>query len=425
MPVRRLVLNCGQLLTMTGPDRPRAGAEMGKLGLIRDGAVLVEDGRIAAAGLRELVQRDERAAKAQIIDAGGRVVLPGFVDSHSHPVFAAPRLDDFERRLKGETYAQIAAAGGGILSTVNGVRGASQASLADGLARRAALFLESGTTTLEAKSGYGLDLDAEVKMLRAIKDAAERTALELVPTFIGAHAVPPELRAQKGGRAEYVRRVCEEMIPAVAEQKLARFVDVFCEDGFFSLEDTDKIFHAAKARGLGLKIHAEQLSRAGSVPKAVAAGAISLDHLDCCDASDISALAGAAGVACLVPGSNYFLGKPYPPARRLIDGGAAVALATDFNPGTCPCWDMRAIVSIACTQMKLSPAEALVAATVNGAYALGLGRTHGALEPGKQADLVCYDAEDYRELAYYFGAPQVAWTLKKGHVVFDREGTAL
>jgi imidazolonepropionase len=425
MPNLRLVLNVGQLLTMTGPDRPRAGAEMGKVGMIRDGAVLIEDGKVLASGMKDLVLRDERAAKARIVDAGGRVVLPGFVDSHSHPVFVSPRLEDFERRLKGETYAQIAAAGGGILSTVNGVRGAAQAQLADGLARRAELFLESGTTTLEAKSGYGLDLENELKMLRAIKDAQALTALEFVPTFIGAHAVPPELRTQKGGKDEYVRRVCEEMIPKVAEEKLARFVDIFCEDGFFSNEDTAKVFAAAKSRQLGLKIHAEQLSRSGSVKHAVAAGAASLDHLDCCDGSDISTLAGGTSVACLVPGSNYFLGKPFPPARKLIDGGAAVALATDYNPGTCPCWDMRTIISLACAQLKLTPAEALVAATVNGAHALGLGATHGSLEPGKQADMICWDAEDYREIPYYFGAPQVSWTMKKGAVVYDRESTAL
>ena len=422
--MRRLILNCGQLLTMSGPDRPRAGAEMSKIGLVRDGAVLIEDGTIVAAGLKDLVLRDERCGEARIVDAGGRVVLPGFVDSHSHPVFAQPRLEDFERRLKGETYAQMAAKGGGILSTVNGVRGATQADLVEGLVKRAALFLESGTTTLEAKSGYGLDLENELKMLRAIKEAGGRTPLELVATFIGAHAVPAEM---KGRRDDYVRRVCEEMIPAVAADALARFVDVFCEEGFFSVDETRRILDAAHKHGLAAKLHAEQLSRQGSVVVALEHGATSVDHLDHALQDDIAALAGGAGstVACLVPGSNYFLGKPYPPARRLIDAGAAVAVASDFNPGTCPCWDMRMIMSIACAQMKLSPAEALVAATVNGAYALGLGRTHGALEPGKRADVICYDAEDYRELAYYFGSSQVVWTMKKGALVHTRENTAL
>jgi imidazolonepropionase len=420
--VRRLILNCGQLLTMSGPDHPRAGAEMRSVGLVRDGAVLVEGGKIVAAGLKDLVLRHDRAGGAQIVDAGGRVVLPGFVDSHSHPVFAKPRLDDFERRLKGETYAQMAAAGGGILSTVNGVRGATQAQLAEGLRQRAVLFLECGTTTLEAKSGYGLDLDSELKMLRAIKDASAQTPLELVATFLGAHALPGEM---KGRKDDYVARVCEEMIPAVAKEKLAAFVDVFCEDGFFSVADTRRVLDAARRHGLAAKLHAEQLSRQGSVVVALEHDAVSADHLDCVGQDDITALAGGATVACLVPGSNYFLGKLYPPARRLIDGGAAVALATDFNPGTCPCWDMRMILSIACAQMKMLPSEALVAATVNGAYALGLGKTHGALEPGKQADLVCYDAEDYREIPYYFGSTQVIWTMKKGALVHTRESIAL
>ncbi len=420
--MRRLVLNCGQLLTMTGPDRARAGSEMGKLGLIRDGAVLVEDGRIVAAGLKDLVLKDERAASARIVDAGGRVVLPGFVDSHSHPVFAAERLDDFEGRVKGKSYAELAAAGGGILSTVAKVRGTTQAKLAEGLVERASRFLECGTTTLEAKSGYGLDLDSELKMLRAIKDAQARTPLELIPTFIGAHAYPAEMSDRK---EEYLARVCEEMIPAVVKEKLATFVDAFCEQGYFSVEDCGRIFKAAQQAGLRPRLHAEQLSRSGSVALAVKADAASADHLDHATAEDIGKLSGSSTVACLVPGSNYFLNKPYPPARKLIDGGASVALATDFNPGTCPCWDMRQIVSIACTQMKMTPAEALVASTVNGAWALGLGKTHGAIEPGKQADLLCYDAQDYREIAYYFGSTQAHWVMKKGSIVHSRESTAV
>jgi imidazolonepropionase len=422
LTVRRLVLNAGQLLTMTGPDRPRAGSEMSRVAMIRDGAVLVEDGRILSAGFRDVVLRDERAADAAIVDAGGRVVLPGFVDSHSHPVFAAPRLEDFEGRLAGKSYADLAAAGGGILSTVTKVRAAGQAELVESLLTWAARFLECGTTTLEAKSGYGLDIDTELKMLRAIREAARATPLEIVPTFLGAHAVPHEMEGQ---REQYVTRVCEQMIPAVAKESLAVFVDAFCEKNYFTVEDCGRIFDAAQRHGLRARLHSEQLSRQGSVALAAKAKAASVDHLDCIEEADIKALTGADTVACLVPGSNYFLAKPYPPARRLIDGGAAVALATDFNPGTCPCWDMRQILSIACTQMKMTPAEALVAATVNGAYALGLGKTHGAIEPGKQADLLCYDAEDFREIPYYFGSSQAQWVMKKGSLVHSRESTAL
>lgn len=232
--------------------------------------------------------------------------------------------------------------------------------------------------------------------------------------MLGAHAVPPEM---KGRKDEYVARVCSEMIPRAAAEGLARFVDLFCEDGYFDLEDLEKIALAGTSAGLGLKVHSEQFTRMGSLPLAVKHQAVSVDHLDCASPDDLPALAASRTVACLVPGSNYFLGKPYPPARRLLDAGAAVALATDFNPGTCPCWDMRAILSIACTQMKMTPAEAMVAATVNGAHAAGLGKTHGTLEPGKVADLVCHDAEDWREIAYYFSPPRTRWTMKRGEVV--------
>lgn len=412
--MKSLIINISELLTMIGPDRPRCGKEMSSLGLVRDGAVLIEDSVIVASGLRHIVQHHEKARGARLIDAGGRVVLPGFVDSHSHPVFAAPRLKDFEARVRGKSYAEIAEDGGGILSTVNGVRGATPEALAEGLRRRAAAFIACGTTTLEAKSGYGLDLDSELKLLRAIKLVGEEGPLELIATFIGAHAVPPEM---KGRQAEYVQRVCSEMIPAVAQEDLARFVDVFCEKGYFTPEESARVLAAGGKAGLLAKIHAEQLSHNGGTAVAVKAGAFSADHLDCVEAADIAALAGGGVLACLVPGSNYFLGKPYPPGRRLIDAGAPVALATDFNPGTCPCWDMRMILSLACTQMKLTPAEALTAATINGAWALGLGRTHGALEPGRQADVLCYDVEDYREIPYYFGTSSVRWVLKKGSLV--------
>lgn len=409
-----LVLNASQLLTMAGSDGPRAGREKGSLGLFHDGAVLISEGLVVTSGPREVVLAHPLAKGAARLSAEGRVVTPGFVDAHTHPVFTAPRLDDFESRVGGATYQDLAARGGGILWTVNGVRGASESDLAAGLSRRAFDFLACGTTTIEAKSGYGLDLDNELKLLRAIKTAAARGPLEIVPTLLGAHAVPPEM---KGRKEEYLSRVITEMIPRAAAEGLARFVDLFCEEGYFDLADLEKIAVAGAAAGLGLKVHSEQLTKMGSLPLAVKHKAVSVDHLDHAVESDFSDLAASRTVACLVPGSNYFLGKAYPPARRLLDAGAAVALATDFNPGTCPCWDMRAILSIATTQMKMTPAEALVAATVNGAHAAGLGKTHGTLEPGKTADLVCHDAEDWRELAYYFGSPRTRWTMKKGEVV--------
>ena len=408
-----LILHASQTLTMAGSDGPRAGREKGSTGLLRDAAGLVDGGKILAAGPSERVLADPRATGAARSSAKGAVLTPGFVDAHTHPVFAAPRLDDFEGRVSGLSYADLAARGGGILSTVNGVRGASESDLTAGLRRRAADFLACGTTTIEAKSGYGLDLENELKLLRALKTANERGPLEIVPTLLGAHAVPAELRGRKSA---YLDRVCDEMIPKAASEGLARFVDIFCEDGYFDLADLERVGAAAEKAGLALKVHSEQLSRMGSLPAAVKRKAGSVDHLDHASEADFPALAASRTVACLVPGSNYFLSKPYPPARRLLDAGAAVALATDFNPGTCPCWDMRTIVSIACTQMKMTPAEALVAATINGAYAAGIGATHGSLEEGKSADLVCHEAEDWREIAYWFGAPKIRWTMKRGEI---------
>ncbi|MBI4676441.1 MAG: imidazolonepropionase [Elusimicrobia bacterium] len=420
--MRHLIVNIGQLLTMAGGDRPRRGKEMGAVHPILDGAVLVEDGKIAAAGFKDLVLNDGRARGSRIIDAGGRVVLPGFVDSHSHPVFAAPRLDDFESRIRGKTYEEIAARGGGILSTVDKVRGATQSALTAGLQARAARFIEAGTTTLEAKSGYGLDLDTELKMLRAIETVGSGGPLELVGTLLAAHAVPPEFEGKKD---EYVRAVCSEIIPRVAGEGLAKFVDVFCENGYFSVEDARQVLAAGAKAGLRGKVHAEQLSLSGGTQAAVGLNAVSADHLERCAEPDILALAASGTVATLLPGSDYFLSKPYPDARKFIDLGAAVALATDFNPGSCPCWDMRMILSIACTQMRMTPVETLVAATINGAHALGLGATHGSLQAGKAADLVCWEAVDYREIPYFFGASGAAWVMKAGNIVHSKEDIRL
>ncbi|MFA6316282.1 MAG: imidazolonepropionase [Elusimicrobiota bacterium] len=417
--MRYLVVNIGQLLTMAGGSGPRRGKELGSVRPLQDGAVLVEDGKIAAVGFKDLVLKDERAKGSRIVDAGGRVVTPGFVDSHSHPVFAAPRLSDFEARSQGRTYEEIASSGGGILSTVEKTRGATQTSLTAGLQARAAKFLESGTTTLEAKSGYGLDLDTELKMLRSIATAGSAGPLELVPTLLAAHAVPPEYRGKKD---DYLHLVVSEIIPKAAAEGLATFVDVFCEQGFFSVEDAARVLEAGAKAGLKGKVHAEQLTLSGGTKLAARLGAVSADHLEACGEEDILALSSSATVATLLPGSNYFLAKPYPQARRFIDLGAAVALATDFNPGSCPCWDMRMILSIACTQMRMTPAEALAAATINGAHALGLGATHGSLQTGKNADIVCWDCADYREIPYWFGGTSVSWVMKAGAVVHSREG---
>ncbi|MBI5202334.1 MAG: imidazolonepropionase [Elusimicrobia bacterium] len=415
-----LLVNAGQLVTMTGPSGPRTGAEMGKVGMFRGGSVLVGDGKILAAGLSDFVATHPDADKARILDIGGRVVMPGFVDSHAHPVFAEPRLKDFELRTRGKGYEDIAKAGGGILSSVDKVRGAGDPQLLDNLLRAAARFIECGTTTLEAKSGYGLDVENELKLLRTIQRASKVTALELVPTFLGAHALPAEFKGDPHG---YLRRVCEEMLPAVAKEGLAKFADVFCDRGYFSEPQAEQVLRAALDHGLKPKIHAEQLSRSGGAAVAAKVGAVSADHLDHAEPDDLAKLKAANVIAALVPAANYFLGLGrYPSGRKLIDAGLAVALATDFNPGTSPCWNMQFVLSLACTQLGMTPEEALCAATINGAHALGLGATHGSIEPGKQADLIVLDMEDYREACYWFGGNQVSMVMKRGGIVHsDRE----
>ncbi|MFA6091592.1 MAG: imidazolonepropionase [Elusimicrobiota bacterium] len=417
--MKKLILNA-DLLTFTGPDEPRRGAQMRSVGLVRGGAVLFEDGKILAAGLRDVVQRHPDACKARIHDAGGRILMPGFIDCHTHPVFAESRLRDYELRSQGKGYQEIAAAGGGILSSVRGVRGADVETLAKGLFAKTQRFLECGTTTIEAKSGYGLDGDSELKMLRAMQAVAAGSPLEIHPTFLGAHAVPPEY----AGKAEaYVDYLCREVLPKVAQEKLAEFADAFCEDGYFSAALCEKFLSACKAAGLKPRVHAEQFKRCGGARLAAKLGALSADHLDRVEAEDLAAMKEAGVIACLVPGSNHFLGmNEFPPARKIIDADLAVALATDFNPGTCPCWNMQEILSISVSRMKMTPEEVLVASTVNAAHALGLGKTHGSLEQGKQADFILLDCKDYREIPYWFGANIVTTVFKRGVIVHgDRD----
>ncbi len=384
---------------------------MRELGIIEDGAVLSVDGKIAAVGTTHEVVKHELARSAEEIDCSHNVVLPGFVDSHTHPAFTSPRLIDFEKRISGATYEEIAAAGGGIRSSLRGVRGSSRDEIASHIVGALEEMAAHGTTTVEAKSGYGLSLEAELKSLEAIRLAARGWPGTVVPTLLGAHVVPPEYRENPD---EYVRVVCEEMIPTAAQQKLAKFVDVFCERGAFTMEQSQRILRAAVEHGFGVRAHVCQLTPAALAPLLEFRPA-SLDHMDFVSEEDIAALAKVDTVATLLPAANYFLGlQSFPPARKLIDSGVAVALATDYNPGTAPTLSMPFVLSAACTHMKMSPAEAITAATYNGACALRLQSKKGSLESGKDADIAVFDADDYRELAYWFGVNRCRETFLRG-----------
>jgi imidazolonepropionase len=419
-----LLINIGQLLTLrsrSATPGPRRGAELGELCIIKDGAVLCAGGKIVSACRTKDALRDpwlKRNRKHIVeIDCAGQVVLPGFVDSHTHPAFVAPRLVDFEKRIAGATYEQIAEAGGGIRSSVESVRKAGKKLLADQVLSALHEMAEQGTTTVEAKSGYGLTVESEIKSLESIRSAASKWPGTVTATLLGAHVVPKEFQ---GRPQEYVEVVCKEMIPLVAQRKLAQFVDVFTDRGAFSAEDTEKIFDAAKRHGLGVRAHVCQLTQTALKPL-LGFNVASFDHMDHVSDSDIDQLAKRETVATLVPGANFFLGlEKFPPARKLIDAGVAVALATDYNPGSSPISSMPFVLSLACTQLKMSPAEAIAAATINGAWALRLQERKGSIEPGKDADLAVFDVEDYREIAYWVASNRCAFPVLNGEVAASK-----
>ncbi len=394
------VINCSQLVTLSGPARARCGAEMRDLGIIADGAMLVRDGLIERAGTRVEIER-LITPDCEVIDAGRRIVLPGFVDAHTHPVFAGNRADEFEMRAAGATYQQIAASGGGIRSTVRQTRAASEDELVETSKRYSQWFLRSGTTTVEAKSGYGLTVEDELKMLRAIRRLNRETRLRYVPTFLGAHVAPDEF---KGRNSDYLDLIIEEMLPRVAREGLAEYADAFCEEGAFSPEESRRVLTAARGLGLKLRVHADQLSPGGGAALAAELGAATADHLEYTGAAGIAALKAANLQPVLLPASVFMLGvQRYPNARAMIDAGLALVLATDFNPGSSPVPSMLLVMTLAMTQMKMTAAEAITSATINAAYSLGRGDQIGSLERGKRADFVIHDCSDYREPAYFAG----------------------
>ena len=415
-PKSLFLTNISQLLTLTSNDSgPRRAAQLDELGVIEEAAVLCVGGKIVSIGTTKDALRDpwlkKNRKKIVEIDCAGKVVIPGFVDSHTHPVFVGPRLMDFEKRIEGASYEEIAAAGGGIRSSVEGVRRVGKSALAAKVSSVLEDMAGFGTTTVEAKSGYGLTVESELKSLEAIRLAASRWPGTVVPTLLGAHVVPKEFQ---GRSQNYVEIVCREMIPAAARRKLARFVDVFCDKGAFTAAETEQIFEAARQHGLQVRAHMGQLSETRLAPF-LRFHPAAFDHMDHVHDDDVAALAKGNTVATLVPGANYFLGlKEYPPARKLIDSGVPVALATDYNPGTSPTLSMPMAMSLACTQMKMSPVEAIAAATINGAWALRVADRKGSIEPGKDADLAVFDVDDYREIPYWFGANRCAMTVLNG-----------
>ena len=416
-----LITGASQLLTLGGRG-PRRGDSLSNLGIINDGALLVRDGLIAAVGTRAEVEALPEARAVEKLDLGGRVALPGFVDSHTHLIHAASRAEEYELKIAGASYEEIARKGGGILNSVKKLRAATAESLKKRAAAALKQFAAYGTTTIEAKSGYGLDVASELKILRLHKELAAEHPLEIVSTFLGAHVVPEEYRKKAGGAEQYIKLIEQNLLPEIGEKQLAEFCDVFCDRGAFSVVQSKRILQAGRQWGLAPRLHAEQLSRTGAARLAILMRAASCDHLEHVNKSDIQALGKSETVATLLPGCNFHLGlKQYAPARALIGAGAIVALATDYNPGTSPTLSMPMILSLACTQLRMTPAEAITAATVNAAYSLGREKSIGSLEVGKQADIAVFEVADYREIPYYFGGNLCWMTVKRGRVIHAAE----
>ena len=415
-----LLKNIAQIVTLGGGPIPRVGDSMSELGIIENGAILIHGERIVWIGPTKDIPVREPGIRYQTLDGVGLdlVALPGFIDSHTHPIFAGTRVEEYDLRLQGKSYEEIAAEERRITASEEPLRTATVNHLLEKAERYFRHFLSHGTTTIEAKSGYGLNIEDAIKGLHVLAALRDRNRLEIVPTFLGAHAIPEKLA---GARSDYVREIIERLIPQVAQEGLAQFCDVFCEKGYFTVAEARSILLAAKEAGLWLRIHADELTHSGGAKLAAELGARSADHLQYINDSDIEALKKAGTVATLLPGTAFNSGTMrYAPARKLISAGVPVALATDFNPATCFTLNMQIILAFACTQMRMTPAEAITAATVNGAYSLGVSDRLGTLEEGKQADIVLMDVPDYRELPYFFGINHCIVTIKKGNVLINR-----
>jgi imidazolonepropionase len=406
-----IVVNCGQLLTLAGPCRPRVGAELRTLGILRDAAMYVENGYIAAVGsypeLRPLLSDN-----TEVVDAGGRAVLPGFVDAHTHLVFGGNRIGDFEQRIAGRTYQEIAAAGGGIASTLESTRKADEEQLLAAAERHVRWFLRSGVTTIEAKSGYGLTEQSELKILRVLQALQQRTPLRIVPTLLAAHIVPPEFRENRAG---YVQMITDRLIPMVARDQLARYCDVFCDEHAFTVQEARQMMLVAKRNGLGLRMHVEQFRVDGGAKLAAELRANTADHLECTNEEGFAALYKAGVQPVLLPASVFALSRTeYPDARAMIAAGLAPIIASDFNPGSSPTAAAPFILSLAALYLRMLPSEAIVASTINAAASLAMAHEIGSLEPKKCADFVIHECTDYRELAYFIATPARPRVFIKG-----------
>jgi len=408
-----IIKNAEQLITLQGPANARIGSEMENLGIIKNGSIAVNDGRIVAVGTNEEICANYNAE--EIFSASGKVVMPGFVDPHTHPVFFNTRENEFEMRIKGKTYVEISQSGGGIRSSIAGVRSASEDELFELAKKRIEKIISNGTTTLEAKSGYGLSAESEIKMLRVIKRLQKELSIDIVPTFMGAHEFPLEY---KDNREEYIRILKDEIMPKVADLELAVYCDIFTEDHVYNIEQSREILDHAKKLDFKLRMHADEIEPIGGAELAAEVGAISADHLGAASDAGIKAMAESGVIATLLPGTIFSLGmKSYARARAMINAGVAVALATDYNPGSCNCDSMQFVITLACLQMKMTPAEAITASTINAAYALEMGDKVGSLEVGKQADILIMDMPNYQFLPYHFGSNNVETIIKHGKVI--------